>query len=305
MEWIANMEGPRFLLLYATVILTTLAAAYIAIRSGSGGDRVDPLVPASPDPYEMAYLRGGDVEVAKLTLIELARRGYVQEKQTGSRRSKAVHLRQKKSHPDPANLPAPQKAIFEIVSEDDKPLRQLMRTGRFRAAIGEIKSSFLPRLEREGLIAAAARRAKVLFISIALILGLGGYKLVVALETGKLNVGFLASFAVVATVALLAIAGSRLTARGRKYFRNAQEVYRSETSDVVLDPSSAETNDMLLHVGLFGAPILFGTAASGYATMLGLDPSNRYGASGCGSACGSSCSSGGDGGGGCGGCGGD
>ena len=309
MEWIANTEGPVFLVLYAAVIATVLFAAYLSIRWGSSNDKVDPLVPVLPNPYEMAFMRGGEKEVAKLVLIELARRGYIQERVGASLRGGKAYLRRADSHPRPDELSPPLRKIFNLIDKEDQPVAKLIGNRDFSAAIEEIKQSFHPRIEGEGLIVGDFTRMKVLFVSALIIIGLGGYKLTSAIAKANYNVGFLILFAIVALIALWGIVNIRLTWRGRKYFRNTQDAYRQNTSDVVLDVDSAPANDMLLHVGLFGAPILFGTNGAMYATMLGLDPNARYGSSGCGSACGSSCSSGGDGGsgcgGGCGGCGGD
>ena len=304
MEWIANMEGPTFLALYAAVILSTLLLAYSFIRSSPAGDKVDPMVPAHPNPYEMAYLRGGDREIAKLVLIELAKRGYIKEKGDSTSKGGKAYLRKLAGHPAVHELSAPHRAILDLVKEDE-PVGQLIGNPELLAAVEDLKGEFLPRLQGEGMLVESSKRAKVLLGSAIVVIGLGGYKLAVALGKGKFNVGFLILFCVVAMFALWVVVSPRLTGRGRKYFRATQEAYRPATSDVVLDSSAAVSNDMLLHVGLFGAPILFGTGASAYATMLGLDPARRYGDSGCGSGCGGS-SGGGDGcGGGCGGCGGD
>ena len=310
MEWIANMEGPAFLGLYAAVILTVLGGAFFAVRSSAGADASDPLVPAAPNPYEMAYLRGGEREMAKLALIELARRGYIQQRMGSALRGGKAYLKRKTTHPSAAELPAPQRQIFELVEKEDKPVAKLIASRGFAKAVEGIKQEFLPRLEREGLLVSGWTRAKVLLAGALTVAGLGGYKLVVALEKGRYNVGFLILFAIVALIALYSIVNTRLTSRGKKYFLNTQEAYRGETSDVVLDVGAAKPHEMLLQVGLFGAPILFGASGEAYATMLGLDPKARYGATGCSMGCGSD-SSGGDGGGdggcggGCGGCGGD
>ncbi len=307
MEWIANMPGPAFLGFYAVVILAVLAVAYLAIRSSFGGGGADPMVPVLPNPYEMAYMRGGEREIGKLVLIELARRGYIEERTDSAGGGGRAYLRQAENPPQTHELAGPHRQIFELVGRQDQPVARLMKNKAFAAAIEEITSGFLPRLREEGLVVGDFQRAKVLFLAAVAITGLGGYKLADALLEGRSNVIFLIVFLILGLIALWHAVSPRLTWRGNKYFRSTQDVFRYETADATLDPGGTESNRMLLHVGLFGAPILFGTAASGYATMLGLDPKSRYSDSGCGSGCGSStsCSGDGDGGGGCGsGCGG-
>ena len=311
MDWIANMPGPQFLGFYAAVIVSTLVAAYILIRSSGNDSGVDPLVSTSPDPYLMAYMRGDDVEVAKLALIELARRGFIQERTGASLTGGKVYLRQSDGHPHPALLPAPLRQVFELVGKEEKPLARLMKASAFRQAMEDLTKSAKEKMSREGLLVDDAARLKTLLFGTVVILGLGGFKLAAALSAGRFNVGFLILLLVAGMFGLMIIAGLRLTARGRKHFLRTQDAYRPDTSGVVLDASAAQNSALLLHLGLFGAPILFGTSASAYATMLGLDPKQRYGASGCGAGCGSSSSSSGGGegggggcGGGCGGCGG-
>jgi uncharacterized protein (TIGR04222 family) len=304
MDWIANMPGPQFLGLYAAVIVLTLVVAYMRLGASGRDDAPDPRVSTGPDPYQMAYLRGGDAEVGKLLLIELARRGYIQERTGATLSGGKVFLRQTDSHPSPALLPAPQRKVFEAVGVGEQSLQKLLRSREFGAAVSSITISFNETLGTDGLLVQSGKRLKVILTSALLIFGLGGFKLVVALSNGRYNVGFLLLLSLFALIALGAIASRRLTLRGRRYLNQTQDAYRGETADVIFDASSAQANSMLLHVGLFGAPILFGTAASGYATMLGLDPKRNYGSGGCGSGCGSGCSGGGGCGGGCGGCGG-
>ena len=304
MDWIANMPGPQFLGLYAAVIVLTLIAAYMRLSSSGRDDTPNPRVSTAPDPYQMAYLRGGDAEVGKLLLIELARRGYVQERTGTTLSGGKVFLRQTDSHPSPALLPAAQRKVFDLVGGAEQSLQKLMRGAEFRGAVSSMTTTFSEAMGAEGLMVQSGKRRNVILTSAALIFGLGGFKLLVALANGRYNVGFLLLLSLFAFVALGAIATKRLTSRGRRYLNQTQDAYRGETADVIFDAGSAQPNSMLLHVGLFGAPILFGTAASGYATMLGLDPNRNYGSGGCGAGCGSGCSGGGGCGGGCGGCGG-
>ena len=307
MDWIANMPGPQFLGLYAAVIVAILSAAFLAMRSGNGGDGLDSVVSTAPDPYEMAFMRGGEMEVAKLLLIELARRGYIQERTGTAIGGGKVYLRQTDGHPSPRLLQDPQRQIFELIGVEEQPLGKLMLSAKFRDAVAGVTRKFEEEMNREGLLISSSKKSRVFLYAATPIFALGAFKLINAVMHGRYNVAFLVIFFILSMAVLWAITRRRLTPRGKRYFQQTQTAYRGDTSDVVLDPGSAQSSDMLLHVGLFGAPILFGTAASGYATMLGLDPNRKYGPSGCGSSCGGSSSGGGDGGGcggGCGGCGG-
>ena len=61
---VADLYGPYFLLFYATVIVALIVACCRSVRSVDQTRDLDPPeVPAKLDPYEIAYLRGGENEV--------------------------------------------------------------------------------------------------------------------------------------------------------------------------------------------------------------------------------------------------
>src|SRR5687767_12547872 len=84
MEWlahnpIADMRGPDFLRLYAAVIVFTLLGCAWLFRLRDPTRLMSaPSVPPELDPYEVAYLRGGENEVIRLVILDLIQRGYLQ-----------------------------------------------------------------------------------------------------------------------------------------------------------------------------------------------------------------------------------
>src|SRR5262249_28454252 len=84
MDWltnnfIANMIGPDFLLFYACVIAITLGICRWRVdwQDPTAG-QTPPRLPTDPDPYEVAYLRGGENEVTRLAVFGLIQRGYLE-----------------------------------------------------------------------------------------------------------------------------------------------------------------------------------------------------------------------------------
>ena len=78
MDWltdnpIVNMPGPNFLGFYALVSLIVLLAFNVLVRSGETNQGALPSVPMRPDPYEIAYLRGGVGAVISLAIYSLKR----------------------------------------------------------------------------------------------------------------------------------------------------------------------------------------------------------------------------------------
>ncbi len=75
---IADMYGPYFLLFYGTVITMVVAGCWLALRSTDPSSLPPPPIPVQPDPYEIAYLRGGPNEVTRLAIFSLLQRGYLE-----------------------------------------------------------------------------------------------------------------------------------------------------------------------------------------------------------------------------------
>src|SRR5438067_4383703 len=76
LDAIATMPGPQFLVLYACVIALTLFVCRLLLRRADSTAALPPaLVPSEPDPYEIAYLRGGEKELTRLLICELIERG--------------------------------------------------------------------------------------------------------------------------------------------------------------------------------------------------------------------------------------
>jgi uncharacterized protein (TIGR04222 family) len=96
-NFIANMPGPQFLLLYAGVIGFVLVLCWARLHlSDSAATLPAPLVPNQPDPYAIAYLRGGATEVARLLVFALLEGGLLQvieEPKKKWRNPKPPHIR--------------------------------------------------------------------------------------------------------------------------------------------------------------------------------------------------------------------
>src|SRR5271156_1811715 len=76
---ITDLYGPYFLLFYGVAIAALTLACYKSVR---GLDRTRdlevPEFPAKLDPYEIAYLRGGENEVTRVAIASLIQRGLLQ-----------------------------------------------------------------------------------------------------------------------------------------------------------------------------------------------------------------------------------
>ena len=301
---LANMYGPFFLVLYGTVAVGLLIFYGWLIRRADTTDTLPPLtVPPEVDPYEMAYLRGGENEAVRLVVFELMQRGYLHivEEKTGIFSKEKVFARCE-NHPDVAELSTFARTAFDWFSVSRKP-QDIFQSSPLTTLAVEYTDRFRQRIESESLLAPAEKKATAVsagfFIALAL-LGLGLYKLVVALNTGHHNVLFLIGGMIVSLIAVVIVgsvaARHRLSKRGRAYLAALQERFDNVKQQAMTAPAGQFEPAWLAAFGLFGVTALAGTMYSDFGDMF----HRSAGAGGCGGT-GSSCGGGGCGGGGCGG----
>ncbi len=328
MQWlvenpIGSMRGPYFLLLYGIAFAVILALAFWHRQKLDSSNRETPLeVPPNPDPYKLAYLRGGVAEVLRLATLDLYQRGVIVEKKMsifggqGLVRDESVDIQ---------SLPTMLKAIAEYYNEPRKP------TDIFRAKLHSAFQATLDEwehwIEKENLRYSSEIKSThfTYMVFLVMVFGLlGVYKLSVALFTGHTNVGFLLLMMAVGSIFLILLPRlPRFTFRGRRFIEHLQAAYYCmknpdwKTTPATMDASSNQTQtDWALPVmamGIFGISAIQGSPYrfihNQYAASAGVGSScGASYVSGCGSSTGdsgSSCSGGsGCGGGGCGGCGG-
>jgi uncharacterized protein (TIGR04222 family) len=323
---VADLYGPYFLLFYAMTIVALVVACYTSIRRIDGTkDLEPPRVPAKLDPYEIAYLRGGDNEVTRVAIASLIQRGLLRitDKKRWVSAARKIDRGRK---PAPRELSPIEANVMKWDGFPAEP-RQLFSTGGVPSLLRESCSHYQDELAAKNLLAPPemSQLANRLWaIGSVLILGLGLYKLVVALSKGHHNVAFLLIVAIAGMFALAAAckAFPRTTHVGRAYLEQLKLAYGGLKSQVhpigsltsaltmagdpgsrtrLRDPSAY--SDCLLMVGIFGMASLADTPLSDLTAMFrqGAAKSGGCGAGGCG---GGGCGGGGCGGGGCGGCGG-
>jgi uncharacterized protein (TIGR04222 family) len=291
---LVDMQGPTFLAFYAVVSAITLVALNLLLRIDSTGDRPPP-VPTRPDPYEIAYLRGGVGAVIQLAAYAL-KCGEMIEMQAGGRIARVSGLA------DPTN-PIEMRVLDEVGLGETAS--NLLSSRALRASLEGKCETFRQRLERQDLIATGSARARAYGLAVlagAALVALAAWKIVVAEMRHHHNVGFLFAEAAVAVVLILVsvriATRSPASQRGRAYLNRLKAAYSGHATALAsstnrFDPVASGL--ALAAVGALGFSALRGTSDEAFANEF-----NKNSGSG-----GGSCSSGGgDGGGGCGGCGG-
>lgn len=322
MDWlmhnpVADMYGPHFLILYGSVIIATLMVCWSSINLRDPTKNLSPpLVPANPDPYEIAYLQGGENQLIRVIILNLIQRQYLQVTKTprlSSQSKTELGLAKASKPPDPRHLSPMERKVFEGFTSFHSA-HEIFQSP-LPAYVKSHCTGYDQKFQNEKLfypVEVKEKATRASLIGALVIIGLGGYKFCVALAKGHTNVGFLIIMGIVGLVLLFKICRPpRLSSRGKVYLERLQRAFEKLKERISAATTEVADQTFLLLVGLFGVGVLAGTAYDYYQEMFQRRTSSAgiwnwgFGScSSCGSACGS-CGGGGGCGGGCGGCGGD
>jgi uncharacterized protein (TIGR04222 family) len=302
-----ELHGPLFLLVYAIFFALGLIGARkfydqaLAVTDDSDVPQLD--------PYEVAYLSGGDARlfltiVASLSDRKIASIGIM---------TKTISVNK-----------FPNSALNSI---ETKLLEIFQRYSSMHEAFAKAKDYFRPIRRRLESLQLLATDDQVLqgrtwaFLSIlSLPLLFGSFQIVGGLSSHR-PVGFLIALCllsvITAFVAPFLIAKNRLTSKGKSLLDRLRTEYSALELNSRYCPSAMNPPDLVLAYGLFGAAAVGSAFTSARSALSRSASGSSCGGGGCGgSGCGggsggSSCGSGsscggggGCGGGGCGGCGG-
>jgi uncharacterized protein (TIGR04222 family) len=324
MNWLLNnpiseMPGPLFLMLYAGLMALIFGESFFKNRRADRSRELGPMpIPTKPDPYEIAYLRGGHNEVTRLVVLDLMSRGYLRvDERTGAITRKAeTRIGQDPTHPEVDRLSPMEATAFLYFATSRKP-EVLFQAGGLASKLKDGLEPLAESLREQHLLPGPERyeaAGRTWQGGALMILAFGGFKMAIALAKGRYNIGFLLAFAVFGLVLLsFCCLVPRVTRRGKDYLLRLREAFeglrwRASEAQILgsLDPG------MVLVPAVFGVAALAGTPYDGVPALF---KSAAKPNGGCGGGCGSAgggCGDGGGGGGcggggcggGCGGCGG-
>lgn len=325
---LARMPGVWFLFLYGSLIFLSAIIVRICKINFDWTRKLPlPLIPQNPDPYELAYLRGGENEFARVLVFALIHKGFLTLRKNGA--SATIVLA--KSQPNWTTLPALERNIlpwFQVTRET----KEIFDSYGLINILKPYTAEYERKITQSNFLMPTGVVAKIKFTALItglLLAALGAFKIIAALMNGRTNVLYTAALILIAMIVFWTLSrSSRLSSLGQKYVRAVQETYmtlqariknpiNSETSIQSPAAVSGAGDLYLLAVGVFGVGALAETIYWEYGQAF--NRANRSGgtwggdsscSSGCGSSCssgdsgGSSCSSGSSCGSGCGGCGG-
>jgi uncharacterized protein (TIGR04222 family) len=284
-----DLSGPDFLVFYLIFTIIVAAGLKLAIAGAEGGR--PPALPLS-DPYQIAWLRGGTPEAARIAVLSLTDRRLLElsGETLKNPRPAETHVR------EPIET-----AILTRCSQFGTAATAVLTD----AEVDRACAPYRARLERMQLIpdgATKARRYRWFAVAVALLLGAAVIKIEVAFGRERHNVAFLIILTLIAVGVTWLLVNRRRTSLGDQIIKDLRRLFAAlQQRAPSIRPGGAMTSDAMLLAAVFGLSAL---PAGAFADLLKVyrKSANSSGGGGCGSACGSGCGGGG-GGGGCGGCG--
>lgn len=268
MNWLLHnpdVDSEYLLLFYAMAIGAVVLACYKSVRSADRTRHMEPPeIPDGLDPYEVAYLRGGETEVTRIALMSLLQRGLLQvtESRDWSSTDLAICKQVDRGRtPGPGELSPIEACIMkwngfpatgrQIYQPDDSPYKSVSTlfwhgvTGRYSYQPGSVPDlikgpcgRYQDNLAAGKLLAPPEMKPLggwLWWIGSALIVGLGGYLLAVARAKGESMVAAVLCLCPLAFIGVIALAPaclhfSRVSHRGRAYLARLEVAYERLTS---------------------------------------------------------------------------
>lgn len=201
---VADLYGPYFLVFYALAIAAVIVACYRSVRSVDRTEGLEiPRIPAKLDPYEIAYLRGGENEIVRVAVASLIQRGLLRvvEEKTWLSKSKKIDRGRR---PGRAELSPIEGAVLKWQGFPATP-HSLFAPAGVPPLLEASTTSYEAKCAEKNLLAPDEMRDvgwRLFWIGSTIIVGLGGYKLAVALVKGHTNVMLLGILGVLGVVFL-------------------------------------------------------------------------------------------------------
>jgi len=217
---VADLSSYQFLIFYAAVCALVLVLLGWVVRSSdtTAAAGSEPL-PRNLQAYEIAYLRGDVNELVRFVVFDLTRGGAL-ELVPGARK-RAPQIQRTGMSPERDALSAPAQIVYDYFAAPHTA-GELFKSD-VPASVAAAYSATRLDLESRGLFApaqsaAASRSARI--AGVAVIAGLGAYRLWYAAAMHHGNVLFLIAIGIVSLVLLLVVTTvPRLSKRGVQYLR--------------------------------------------------------------------------------------
>jgi uncharacterized protein (TIGR04222 family) len=292
-----DLPGPQFLALYAMLGIVIVGAVYYLKQKAEAGE---PVRLPSSDPYLIACLRGGAVEVVRLGVAVLVDRQLLAIHDGDS-----VAVRESVTAMHGSN--DLERAILEQCAKPQVP-RDLTASPRLQEVA---RRSYEPPLQHLRLLADAhvyRRRLREAGFAVIVLVIVAGIKVAIGLARQR-PVSFLVLSAIGFTALAVVVTRGRRTALGDRVLGDLATLFdalRQRADELRPYTATSELALLMAVFGLEAVPAMafpFRRAFTPAATTSSCGSSYSCGSSSSGGGCGGGGSSCGGGGGGCGGCG--
>ncbi len=226
---VADLYGPYFLLFYGSVILVLIVACFRSIRAVDRSRDLEPMeIPAKFDPYEVAYLRGGENEVTRVAIASMIQRGLlriVEEKKWLTTSKKINRGRE----PGRRELTPFEAIVWKWPGFPADP-QAIFQSSGIPRVIAKACSHYEADLAERGLLAPPEMKRLALRLwsfGLGTIILLGLYKLGVAIAKGHTNVAFLCVMGIAGGLvfSFACMALPRLSHQGKAYIERLKLAY--------------------------------------------------------------------------------
>jgi uncharacterized protein (TIGR04222 family) len=284
---ILDLRGPEFLVVYIAIGAGVLVLAWLRMNAGEGADvvgRID-----LKEPLAIAYLRGGALEVLRVTAFSLVDRGLLLfDGRTLCAKSKIAGSLVRRPL---------EKALLERLAAPTATSSMLAD-----AALRSACEGFAETLRDSSLVASAetyAARRPIFLLASATLGGLAGLKIIIALVRGHTNIAVLLVSGLICLAILFRMYRRERTARGDRALADLKVLLAGRKRQSHRIKPGGASDDALLLAAVYGFSAL---PAESFPYLGKLFPKSSGSSNSCGSSCGNGCGGGGCGGG-CGGCG--
>ena len=286
-----NLKGPEFLmfyLIYGGIIFLTLKYLIKMKELKLPISSLD-----LTDPYEIAYLRGGENEALRIAALSLIDRELLMVD--------GENLKTKYNAEEHARRPI-EKAILKIFQRGETA------SSMFDGTLSSACMAYVRSLEKLRLIPSKTvmtERLTYLCLGFVLLVGMSTSKIFVAISKGKTNVELLMFLTFFFSFSIYKIYKRERTALGDRVLTDLKTLFSGLEKRGKFIKAGGATNEAALLAAVFGVSAL---STKSFPHVRSLFPKATTSGSSCGSTCGSSSDSSGSScsggcGGGCGGCG--
>jgi uncharacterized protein (TIGR04222 family) len=285
-----DWTGPWFLLFYLVLGVFSYWFVYFYVTYRERQQPVPKL--KMSDPFQIAFLRGGENEAIRIASVSLVDRGLLRIIDASSKTPKLETTYPRDINLGKTRIERALLKLYRVAQESSVAFSDpecKHSCGLYQELLGE------HRLVRNAEI--IQERAIPIGLIAILLAGVAVLKITIALERGRENIAFLIILSIVVVYVLVLLIWRHRTGLGDRMLSDLRTLFQSLYMRRDSLRPRLQTTDAALLAAVFGLSAL--PAAFQYARDIFRKASSSSSGS-CGSACGSSC---GGGGGGCGGCG--